>query len=205
MSDAQEGEGGERRTTGGRDAAGDNYKAGVCLWKLIDHTVGMRHLRCLLSEAQPKLSPSKPLIQHSVSKSNICTAVWSSSRFLTSPSDSLLYLESLESHMRGIFEGNLMNLHVNWCQRRRAWSYRLCLRRARCMLAFCFYILLLSKNELCKVAPWEGIGIAHLIKELQEINAPLLRRAHACTVHVPLLLCVNIHKSVCVSLEVCRC
>lgn len=30
------------------------------------------------------------------------------------------------------------------------------------------------QNELCKVAPWEGIGIAHLIKELLEINAALL-------------------------------
>jgi len=48
--------------------------------------------------------------------------------------------------------------------------------RSVCIMpAFCFYISApLQKNELCKVAPWEGIGIAHLIKELLEINAALL-------------------------------
>ena len=51
---------------------------------------------------------------------------------------------------------------------------------------FLFLHFALLQNELCKVAPWEGIGIAHLIKELREINAPLLgvpvsvyRRMHA--------------------------
>lgn len=39
---------------------------------------------------------------------------------------------------------------------------------------FLFLHFALLQNELCKVAPWEGIGIAHLIKELLEINAPLL-------------------------------
>lgn len=42
------------------------------------------------------------------------------------------------------------------------------------MLAFCFLHFAPLLNELCKVAPWEGIGIAHLIKELLEINAALL-------------------------------
>lgn len=48
-----------------------------------------------------------------------------------------------------------------------------CIALPACRLSV-FTFSLLSKNELCKVAPWEGIGIAHLIKELQEINAALL-------------------------------
>jgi len=68
---------------------------------------------------------------------------------------------------------------------------------------FLFLHFAFLQNELCKVAPWEGIGIAHLIKELLEINAALLgapvdvhRRVHVQ--YMCLFCCVNIHKSVCV-------
>lgn len=64
-----------------------------------------------------------------------------------------------------------MNLHVNCCQH----FYAHCLFVSRSLHAgFLFLHFTLLQNELCKVAPWEGIGIAHLIKELLEINAPLL-------------------------------
>lgn len=49
-----------------------------------------------------------------------------------------------------------------------------CLCHGACMTAFLFLHFALLQNELCKVAPWEGVGIAHLIKEPVEINAPLL-------------------------------
>lgn len=51
---------------------------------------------------------------------------------------------------------------------------------------FLFLHFALLQNELCKVAPWEGIGMAHLIKELLEINAPLLGAA-------PVSVCRHMH------------
>lgn len=75
---------------------------------------------------------------------------------------------------------------------------------------FLFLHFALLQNELCKVAPWEGIGMAHLIKELLEINAGLLgvpvgvqRRMH---VHVPLLVCGRCeysYSTVCVCVYPC--
>lgn len=64
--------------------------------------------------------------------------------------------------------------------------YLLCLYHAPPHAGFLFLKFAPLQNELCKVAPWEGIGMAHLIKELLEINAALLgasvdvwRRLHA--------------------------
>ena len=95
------------------------------------------------------------------------------------------------------------------------------------MPAFCFLHFAPLQNELCKAAPWEGIGMAHLIKELLEINAALLgapvgvwRRLHvqytclwccACEMWIFIRVCACLcprlfgSVSVCVSVCVCVC
>lgn len=50
---------------------------------------------------------------------------------------------------------------------------------------FLFLHFALLQNELCKVAPWEGIEMAHLIKELLEINAALLGAPVSVWRHLP--------------------
>lgn len=95
-----------------------------------------------------------------------------------------------------------MDLSVNWCQHPHTQESSSLFVPCSLHAGFLFLHFCPLQNELCKVAPWEGVGIAHLIKELLEINAPLLGAPVGALmrvrlqVHTPAFLCVNIHKSV---------